>query len=286
MKKDNFNYLMVGSFVLVALFLLLAMLFRITGAHTDADNYYVLLSKITGIKDGSAVTYGGYQIGKIDHVEPVFENGKTTYRINLKIRAGWKIPQDSVAKIAMPGIISDKQIEITEGVSTNKLKPGDTINSKEAVDMMTLVNDIGNQLDNFIPDMAKDVSHLLSNLNESADQVAEILNDENRKRIENMFKNADDASYHLAKLSAGFDRINGQLDEILKSSKSMLTDNNEDIRHSVIGLRKSIDVVSENIHSIIYNMDASSRNMNEFTRQLRDNPGAILGSKPPVDKAK
>ena len=276
---------MVGSFVLVALILLLTMIFRITGAHTDTDNYYVVFSKITGIKDGAAVTYGGYQIGKIDHVGPVFENGKTAYRINIKIRAGWEIPQDSVATIAMPGIISDKQIEISEGVSTIKLTPGDTINSKEAVDMMALVSDIGNQLDNFIPDMAKDVSHLLSNLNGSADQVAKIFNDKNRKHIENMFKNADDASFHLAKLSVGFERINKQLDEILKGSKSLLTDNNEDIRHSVIALRKTMDVVSENIQSIIYNMDSSSRNMNEFTRQLRDNPGVILGSKPPVDNA-
>ncbi len=277
---------MVGSFVLIAMLLLLAMLFRITGAHTDADNYYVVLSKITGIKDGAAVTYGGYQIGKIDHVEPVFESDKTTYRINIKIKSGWEIPQDSVAEIAMPGIISDKQIEITEGISTIKLKPGDTINSKDAVDMMALVNNIGNQLDDFIPIMTKDISHLLSNLNESADQVAKIVNDKNRKHIENMFKNADDASFHLVKLSAGFERINSQLDEILKGSKSILTENNEDIRYSVVELRKSIDVVSKNIHSIIYNMDSSSRNMNEFTRQLRDNPGAILGSKPPVDKAK
>ena len=277
---------MVGSFVLVALILLLVMILRISGVHKDIDNYYVELRKISGIKEGSAVTYGGYRIGKIGHVEPVFINSRTLYRINLKVNSGWKISQDSVAKVAMPGIVSDKQIEITEGVSKIKLKPGDTINSIEAVDMMVMVNDIGNQLDKIIPDTARDVSKLLRNLNESADQVAQMLNDENRKHIGNMFKNADDASFHLAKLSTGFERINSQLDEILAGSKSLLSDNNDDIRHSVIKLRKSIDVVAENIHSIIYNMDASSRNMNEFTRQLRDNPSAIIGSKPPVDNAK
>lgn len=286
MKKDNVNYLLVGMFVLISMFLLFAMLYRITGVQANAENYYVVLNKITGVKDGAAVTYGGYQIGQIENVKPIFENEKTRYQLKLKVKGDWRIPDDSIAQIIMPGIIADKQIEITEGQSKTALKPGDTIKSKEAVDMMALVNSIGNELDNFVPNMASDVSRLLKNLNKSADQVAAVFNDTNRDRITNMFKNANDASRNLAQLSSGFTKINKQLDELLSQSKSILTDNDDDIRQSVISLRKSMDVISENINSIIYNLDTSSRNMNEFTRQLRDNPSAILGSKPPVDKAK
>jgi hypothetical protein len=30
-------------------------------------------------------------------------------------------------------------------------------------------------------------------------------------------------------------------------------------------------------------LDATSQNMNEFSRELRNNPGVVLGSKPPAD---
>ncbi|MCW9012749.1 MAG: MlaD family protein [Gammaproteobacteria bacterium] len=285
MKKDNINYLMVGVFVIATLLLLFAMLYRITGQQSGAEVYYVEFDKITGIKDGAAVTYEGYQIGQVNSVEPVFGGSRTRYKMQLSIKGGWPIPADSIAEIAMPGIIADKQIEITEGQSKNRLQPGDLIASREAVDMMALASSIGNELDNFVPNMAGDISNLLKKLNHSASQIETMLDDENIQHIDNMFLNADDASKSLAKLASGFDKVNHQLDELLKRSSALVADNDEDIRHSVLALKKSMDVISSHINSIVYNLDASSRNMNELSRQLRDNPGAILGSKPPVDNA-
>jgi phospholipid/cholesterol/gamma-HCH transport system substrate-binding protein len=151
--------------------------------------------------------------------------------------------------------------------------------------MMALVNSVGNELSTVIPNLAKDVSGLLQNLNQSAEHLALLLNEENRQHVSSMFANADEASANLARLAAGFDRINGQLDEILQRSNNILVSNDQDIRHSVVELRKAMDTVSSNIHAVMYNLESSSRNMNEFTRQLRDNPSVLIGSKPPVDRA-
>jgi len=285
MKKDNINYLMVGAFVFITLLLLFFMLFKITGVQSGAESYYVIFKNVTGIKKGSAVTYGGYQIGQIQDIEPVFPAGKTNYKITLKIKGGWKIPSDSMAEVAMPGIISDKQIEITEGLSNTLLQPGDVITSKESVDLMALASTLGNEMSSLVTGVSSDVSGLLSKLNNSADQISLILSDDNRMHIEKMFSNADEAIAHLVKLSKGFDRVNVQLDEVLSKSLSIVGDNDQDIRHSVIELRKTMDVVSGSMHSILYNLDASSQNMNEFTRQIRDNPAVLLGSKPPVDES-
>ena len=285
MKKDNINYLVVGIFVFSSMLLLFGMLYQITGQQSGAENYHAVFTRITGIKDGAAVTYGGYQIGQIESVEPMIDAGKTRYRLTLNIRGGWQIPDDSVAQIVMPGIVSEKQIEISEGLSPVKLRPGDTIKSDESVDVMNLVSTIGKELEQKMPKMLTDMSSLLGSLNQSAAQMNELLSERNRQHVESMFKNADEASANLVRLASGFDRINRQLDEILQHSKAIVTDNHEDIRHSVIELRRSMDVVSENIHGVMYNIDASSRNMNEFTRQLRNNPGVVLGGKPPIDQA-
>ncbi len=284
MKKENINYLMVGVFVLAGFILLFSMLYKITGGQSDTDEYYVEFNKVTGIKDGIIVTYGGYEIGLVKSVEPVINAGKIIYKLTLQVKLDWKIPTDSTAQIVMPAIISDKQIEITQGISKQYLSPGDTLKSAEAVDIMELVDSIALELNQFIPQSTKNINNLISKLNYSANKISYLLNDENTQHISNLFKHADSASKSLSELATGFTRINNQLDSILTRTDLILNDNSEDIRYTVIELKKSIDVISGRIESVMYNLDASSQNMNEFTRELRNNPGVLLGGKAPVDK--
>ena len=285
MKKNNINYFAVGLFILTALVILFAMMYRVTGQETGADNYFVVFDKITGIKRGTAVTYSGFPVGHMIGIEPVKENGRTRYKLHLQIKGGWTIPEDSVAQIIMPGVIADRQVEITEGLSPQQLKPGAIISSREAVDMMSLVNSIGQELDNSIVTLTTDASNLIKKLDTTANQLAVLLNDTNRDHLNNAFRNADQASVNMLRLSQGFERINTRMDDILKHADSLVKDNDADIRNTVTQLHRSVDTVSQNIDAILYNLDASSRNMNEFTRQLRNNPGVILGSKPAQDEA-
>jgi len=283
MKNETVNYFMVGVFVLMGFLLFVVMLFKITGGESNTDEYFVEFENVTGIKDGVVVTYSGYEIGAVRGVEPVFYNQKTVYKLSLLVKTGWNIPDDSSAQIVMPAIISDKQIEITQGLSPNNLSPGDTIKSAEAVDIMELVDSIATELNYFVPKSTKNINGLLEKLNASADKVSLILSAKNVKHFNNVFKHADSASDSLSKLAAGFTQINIQLDSILKRTDLILNDNSEDIRYTVIELKNSIDVISARIESVMYNLDATSQNMNEFSRELRNNPGVILGSQPPAD---
>ncbi len=285
MKKDNINYFMVGLFVIGMLLLLFFMLYRITGQQAGAQKYFTVLNKVTAIHDGSVVTYGGYPIGKVADISPLVEQSKTRYRVELAIRGDWRIPDDSTAQIVTPGLIAGKQIEITEGVSTRYLEAGGRISGIEAVDMMSLVKTVSNELNTAIPDLAKEVSGLLQNLNHSAEQLALLLSDENRRHVSSMFANVDEASANLAGLAAGFERISGQLDRVLQSSNNILVSNDQDIRRSVMELREAMGTISTNIRAVMYNLESSSRNLNEFSRQLRDNPGVLIGGKAPADKA-
>ena len=285
MKRDKINYSMVGLFVMTSMLLLFYILIKITGMQTDNDMYFAHFKNVSGVKSGSSVTYGGYKIGQIESIEPVFVDGVTKFKVMLKVRKDWPIPDNSVAEVTMPGVVADKLIEITEGNSKNLLKPGDVINSKASVDLAALASDLGNEVTTMLAEVSNGATGLLTKLIKSADHISSILSDKNIMHIEKMFRNADEATMHLVKLSKGFDRVNTQLDIILSKSIAMVDDNDQDIRHSVIELKKTMDVVSENMHSILYNLDASSRNMNEFTRQIRDNPSSILGSKAPIDES-
>ena len=285
MKKDTINYFMVGSFVASMLVLLLYGLYRITGQTMGAVEYLVLFENVQGVKEGASVTYGGFHVGQVDNLKPVNDNNRTRYQLALNIRRDWSIPEDSRAQIIKPGLISDKQIEITQGISEISLNPGATIKSLEAVDMMALMNSIGNELDSFLPMVNADVRKLLQKLNHSAQQMERMFSDKNRQHLDNMFVNADLSSQQLAQMVSGFEKVNRQLQQLMEQSAAMVSDNDQDIRLVVVELRKAMLSISSNMESILYNLSSSSRNMNEFTRQLRDNPGVLLGTKPPADTA-
>lgn len=283
MKKDNKNYFMVGLFVLSGILLFLFLLAKISVSSSGSDEYFVEFENVTGIKDGIIVTYNGYQIGSVSNVEPVLKNGKVTYRLSLQVKSGWNIPHDSRAQIVMPAIISDKQIDIVQGLATESLRPGDNIETIESVDIMLLIDSIAKDLSQFIPESTQNVEQLLVKLNASADQVGLLLSPDNVGNLTRLFAHAESSADSLAKLASGFEKMSQQLGSILNKTESLVDDNSDDLRYTIVEMKKSVDAVSTRIESIMYNLDHTSQNMNELSRTLRNNPAAVLGSKPPED---
>lgn len=308
MKRENINYLLVGIFVLVMFGLLMMVLYRITGRGADTDPYYVVYSNIAGLNIGTAVTYGGYQVGQVQEVLPQRQAGKTKYKLHLAIKEGWKIPSDSVARIVSPGLLSDNLIDIQEGGSDQFLSPGATIEGQEEISMMTLLNNmayelqtlsqnsiqplldninkqvevIGAQLGTQIPQLSANANDLLSRLKESAEALKDLLNEENRGHVASMLRNADNLSQEMVDLSAGFGELRSDLDRLLADANDLVNENRGDVRRSMRSLRQSLDTISNNINTIVYNLEAASRNMNEFSRQIRQNPGLLMSSPSPA----
>jgi len=309
MKKDHINYFAVGSFVLTMLVLLIASLLYISGQGEAHDTYYVSYTNISGIHNGSTVTYGGYKIGKIEAVEPVRNDRETRYRVTLAVEHGWPIPADSTAQISSPGILAEKTIEIREGKSPTLLAAGDEIKGLPAIDMMAMMNrlsgefeeladgdirplisklshylnDIGDDLNQKIPDITHNTRTLLASLNESATRLNELINSENRQHLHSLFKNANEMSKSLITLTRHLNNTGQKVEHLLDQTHHLVDDNSTDIRQAVIDMRKSLEILSQNMNAIVHNVNASTRNMNEFTRELRRNPSVIISSKPPVE---
>ncbi|VAX14355.1 hypothetical protein MNBD_GAMMA24-139 [hydrothermal vent metagenome] len=309
MKKDHVNYFAVGCFVLAMLALLIASMLYISGQGEAADTYYVSYADISGIHDGTTVTYGGYKIGKIDNVQPLRDEKGTRYRITLAIHNGWTIPADSIAQIASPGILAEKTIEIREGKSATLLAPGDEIKSLPAIDMMAIMNrlsgefegladgdirpllgklshylnNIGNDLNQKIPTITENTRTLLVALNKTAVNLNKLINADSRQHLHNVFKNTNKMSQSLLTLSQRLNDTGDKLDHLLNKSQQLLDDNSDDIRQSVVDMRASLETLSQNMDAMLHNMNASARNMNELSRELRRNPSLIINSKPTIE---
>ena len=285
MKKDNVNYVLVGVFVIVMLLVLFAMLYKITDQEVGSVKYFTTFDDITSLKNGAQVTAGGYKIGKLAHVQPVRTNGKTRYRLELDIKGDWPIPEDSLVSIGSSGVIKDKELVITEGMSQKLLAPGSEIQSKISEDVLAMVTAMGKDLQQLVPEASQDIKQVLTKMNATMDKLARVLNEQNIHHISRTLDNADTTTSKLVILADKLDQLEVKVNHTLKQADSLLSDNQQDVRTSMQQLRHSMEAVSSHIDGIMYNLDASSRNMNEFTRQLRNNPAVLISSKPPQDQA-
>ncbi len=300
MKNDRINYLAVGMFVLVMLGLLLAVLFRLTGARGDTDIYYAYFDNISGLNRSAPVSFEGYPMGHILAIEPTQKNGKTGYRLTLSVKEDWKIPRDSVARITAFSLLSEFVIDIHQGVSKDDLRPGDVLQGQQDGDFFSALNGakplldkinhqvdtLGGALETRVPALLKDLKTLLTKLNNNADALKGLLNKDNQRHVARLLQNADATSVNLLQLSSDVNRTRAQLDTLLKDSGALLKASSPQLRASVTQLRNALDLVADNIDAIMQNTAGTSRNMYELSRELRQNPGLLLSTTPPHDAVK
>jgi len=101
MKRENINYIAVGTFVLIITASFFVFLYQVTGSSGPTDNYYVTYNNVTGIKFGTPVLFDGYQVGQVESIEPIRTQGDTRYRLKLSIQQDWPVPEGSIAKIVI-----------------------------------------------------------------------------------------------------------------------------------------------------------------------------------------
>jgi phospholipid/cholesterol/gamma-HCH transport system substrate-binding protein len=337
MRNNKLNYVIVGSFVLAMVFGLIFSIAMLTGRTGATDKYFAVYRNVTGVKFGTQVLYEGFPIGQVEEVTPVAEGAAMSFRVDFSVTQGWRIPEDSIAKIAAPGLLSAITLSLSAGQSEKTLEPESQVIGQEAAnvfavvstvadvvssvadqinllteqDLRPLLNNITPLLVSFtktsdsfgamldgdagllvsdmvsltgelsarIPKIADDIEQITARINKSSKELSTLLTEKNRKQIESLIANMDTAA-------ANFTDLSDNLDGLIKDLNSVVTDNKSNIDASVVDVRYITGAFARHIDALNQNMEATSRNMYEFSRQIRLNPGLLLGGTPPRDEAK
>lgn len=298
MKRDSVNYLAVGCFVLAMGVALLYGLYRITGQSGKGDAYVTHFANVAGIKVGSQVTYEGYAVGNVAAIEPVAHEGRTRFRVALVLKQPQRIPVDSAALITAPGLLAAPLIEIREGASREVLATGGEIrgvagsNLVESVAALTAqlgeiaasdlkpllaqigrrVDTLGGSLEKNLPPAMDDLRSTLARLNATAGRVEQLFSDENRQRWQRMLGNADEASTDVLKLSRELHGVSREVGDLVRDSRGIINGTGRELESSL----KRAD-------SVLYQLESAGRHLNEFSRQVRENPSALINSRPPAE---
>ena len=321
MRSSKLNYLVVGLFVCAMIAVLVVSIATLTGRTGAVDRYFAVYSNVTGVKFGTQVIYEGYPIGQVEKVTPEAKSGGMVFRVDISVLQDWKIPSDSEVEIAAPSLLSAKTLSIHAGSSKSALKPGaevltipagdvfgamsslasrigaivDTdikpllitfrsavanINKFVAGDGITLVRDVSSLVKDVserLPRIAEDVEIFTSNMNRAGEEVMKLASSGNRKQIEVILRNMDATVKRFQDVLGSTKQVIGNLDKLVIDPKANVDGILKETRYIV-------DSVSRHIDSINQNMEGAARNMNEFSRQIRANPGLLLGGSPQQDQ--
>ena len=314
------NYVTVGVFVLAmaaALIVSLAVLMGRTGA---TDDYYTVYRNVTGVKFGTQVLYEGYPVGQVEKVTPVPSEGGMGFRVDFGVAKDWRISEDSVAVITAPRLLAAVTINISAGESAVALSPGGMVPGREGADVFAAMSLLAGEVSELTrgsirpllatldetlviageilatdgaalsgelralaayanqraPRILDNLERFTETMNATGDEIRRLAGPENREKIEAVIGSLQQTSANVTKLTTKIDRLTGSLQEAVK-------ENQTDIRQSVANLRYITESVARDIDSINQNLDGTARNMFEFSRQIRQNPGLLLGGSRPRD---
>jgi phospholipid/cholesterol/gamma-HCH transport system substrate-binding protein len=313
MQDSRINYVVVGAFVaaMIAAFVVVASM--LAGRTGSTDDYYTYYNNVGGIKFGTLVFYEGYQIGQVTKIEPQREGEKLRFKVDLEIQEGWKIPEDSLARANVSGLLAAIAIDIRGGKSPNALKPGSEIKGQAASNFFATLADIGaefgdlsnnslrpliDNVNNYVrqlgdatvdhlPEIMANLEKISASVDRSSSLVEkDLLKPGNRQHIDDILANANKVTANLADVSKGLDETRKLLNESIASVNKVVTSNTGNVDETMRNLRYTLDTVARYVDDIAHNADATARNMSEFSRNIRENPGLILGGAARPDQAK
>jgi len=146
--------LSVGLFTLAGLALFTAGLFMIGSRHEAFERHLVLYSEfsdLSGIAKGSKVQVAGMDAGRVLQIDiPTSVSSKFRVQIQIDDRLHSIVRRDSVVTIDTEGIVGNTYLSISPGsAAAPGVNSGDTLPSKEAIELSDLLNKAVVTVDDF-----------------------------------------------------------------------------------------------------------------------------------------
>jgi phospholipid/cholesterol/gamma-HCH transport system substrate-binding protein len=300
---------LVGLFVLIAVAVLFATVFTMSGAFERSTmKFHAYFPFAGGLEPGATVRYaGGPKVGRVDSIKLDPQN-PARLDIVFSVQSDLPVKVDSSLKIMSMSPLGDNHLEILPGsAQAPRAASGAALPSQKYVDFNALtaqLNDLNPQAQELLRnlnDRASEVKETIARVNDllgpqnRANLAATIANargmlEENRPQIKTTLHNVNAVSEKLQPLLEDFRKTSEQANETLNHVDAMVGENRADVRQAVIELRRTLvnltdasaridqtlDANSENIDEVLDNMRHVTENLKEFTATIKTRPYTLI----------
>jgi len=314
MMQPKREQALVGLFVLIAVAVLFATVFTMSGAFgRSTTTFHAYFPFAGGLEPGATVRYaGGPKIGRVDsvHLDPQHPE---RLDVIFSVQSDLPVKNDSSVRIMSMSPLGDNHVEILPGSPhAPRAVSGALLASQKYVDFNALtaqLNDLNPQAQALLRnlnDRASEVKETIARVNDllgpqnRANLAATIANargmlEENRPQIKATLHNVNAVSEKLQPLLEDFRKTSEQANQTLNHVDAMVGENRADVRQAVVELRRTLtnmtdasarldqtlDVNSENIDELLDNMRHVTENLKEFTATIKTRPYTLIRASNP-----
>ncbi len=278
-EKARLGVFLIGAGVLVA-----AILFIMIGKKifTKKVPYFTRLSEsVSGLELGTPVKQNGKEVGNIAGITTDSSDISRSI-VHFEVAKGTPMKADMVATMGSYGITGLKYLEITGGSYTAQDIPrgGEVKSDLSTLGKITLRAD----------SIAYKIDRLLGN-------VISFTESQNRDQLEHLIKSSANLSASLDTLATDLNRVKPgkRIDNILSSMETAATALKTKIQkmeveqtvheyrkaaEGITGVAQKVDLtvlrVQEDLAQSMSNLKETMKNMNTFSRQIKENPSILL----------
>jgi phospholipid/cholesterol/gamma-HCH transport system substrate-binding protein len=305
---------LVGMFVLIAVAVLFATVFTMSGAFGRSTmKFHAYFPFAGGLETGATVRYaGGPKVGRVDSVQLDPQNPERLDVI-FSVQADLPVRVDSNVKIMSMSPLGDNHLEILPGSPhAARAVSGALLASQKYVDFNLLTAQLN--------DLNPQAQALLRNLNDRASEVKETIarvNDllspqnranlaatlagtrgmieENRPQVKTTLQNVNALTEKMQPLLEDFRKTSAEANQALTHIDALVGENRADVRQAVVELRRTLtnmtdasarldqtlDANSENIDEVLDNMRHVTENLKEFTATIKTRPYTLIRASNP-----
>lgn len=288
-EKARLGAFLIGSFAFLAL-----VLFYMVGkkVFTRKVGYFTRLTEsVSGLELGTPVKQNGVDVGNITGITSD-STDITLSVVHFDVIKGTHIKSDMIATMGSYGITGLKYLEITGGsYSSPKVQPGGEVKSE-----LSTLGKITMRADS----IAYKIDKLLGN-------VLAITESQGRDQVERLVRSSANLAVSLDSLTADVARLKPgkRMDAILTQVEGATTALKTKIQKAEIeqtlreyrkaaegatGVAQKLDItvlrIQEDLSQSMNHLKETMKNMNAFSRQIKENPSVLLRTEEKKERAK
>lgn len=307
---------LVGLFVVVAVGLLLATVFALSGVFARKQTMYKTRFRFAaGIQPGATVSYAGVKVGRVEAMR-IDEKRGGEIEFDLRIKSDTPVKTDSVVKIISLSPLGENLLDITPGKAESPLAAEGTVLpsreffglpqlaeklealSPEAEKLLQQLNGRVSELQTTIArvnDLLKDENR--ANVSASLENVRGML-EENRPTVRRTLRNVEETSGKMPALVEDLKKAIAEAQSSIRHIDEVVGENRGNVRESLEELRKTLTAAdsavnqmdrtlnynAENIDEILDNIRITTENLKQFTELIKTRPAALIRSSGPPDR--
>ncbi|HKW88785.1 MAG TPA: MlaD family protein [Candidatus Acidoferrales bacterium] len=227
-KRLTWGELRVGLFVLVGLIIVALGVFYVTGAQSWGAKYQIktYLPEVSDLQDGSPVTLDGVAVGNVTTIRINPKPSDRAHGIEVDMRIGRDyrdmIRTDSYAKLVTEGLVGNRYITITRGLTGTVVPNNGTVEGRES-SAIQQVAEQSVELEKHVDNLTQEISDVVNAVRESRGSAGKFIYD--KSLYNHLDATVEKADALMASVQAGKGSIGKFLvsDEIYNKTDSIVS---------------------------------------------------------------